>query len=89
MSPFFFANLAWQASLVFTARSLRLWADPGQAQARLTEHAMEKQRAFLEGMAAATRAGMAGASPQAVAAAALRPARRRLAANHRALKAGR
>ena len=76
---------AWQTGWVFTLRSLRLWAEPGKAAGSLTEMALEKQRAFAEGALAAGRAVLRGADPHVVAAAALRPARKRVAANMKAL----
>lgn len=85
MNPFVAAAFAWQAGTVFALRSLALWAEPAQAQARLLEYAFEKQRAFTAGAARAGRAAMAGADPSRVAAAALEPARRRVHANHRRL----
>jgi len=77
---------AWRAGMVFTARSLELWADPMQAHARLAAHMREKQQAFLAATRAAGQAGMAGASLQAIAAAAFRPVHRRVSANARALR---
>lgn len=85
MNPFATAMLAWQAGTVFTLRSLSLWSEPARAQALLVEFAMEKQRAFAAGGFAAGRAVLTGADPAAVMAAALRPAHRRLRANHRAM----
>ena len=85
MTPFAAATFAWQAATVCTLRSWQLWTDPAQAQARLAEYAMEKQRAFTEGAFKAGEAVLAGADAQAVLTAALRPAQRRVAANVRAL----
>jgi hypothetical protein len=85
MTPFAAAMLAWQAGTVFTLRSQTMWSDPARAQLLLTQYAMEKQRAFAVGTAAAGRAALAGADPAAVLQAALLPAHRRLRANHRAL----
>lgn len=86
MNPFSAGLFFWQAGLVFTTRSLELWTEPAQAQARLAGYALEKQRAFVEGMAAAGTAAMAGATAEAVASAALGPARKRVRANARALR---
>jgi hypothetical protein len=88
MTPFAAAILAWQAGTVFTLRSMGIWSDPLRAQALLVEFAVEKQRAFAAGTVAAGRAALTGADPSAVMAAALRPAHRRLRANHRALMRG-
>lgn len=77
--------LAWQAGWVFALRSAQLWTQPAEAAAALTEMAAEKQRAFAAGALAAGRAALAGSSPDVVATAALRPARRRVAANLRHL----
>jgi hypothetical protein len=84
-NPAAYALLAWQAGWVFTLRSAQLWAEPASAAAALAEMAAEKQRAFAEGAFAAGRAVMDGTRPDLVAAAALRPARRRVAANLKAL----
>jgi hypothetical protein len=84
-NPAAFALLAWQAGWVFTIRSAQLWAEPATAAATLAEMAAEKQRAFTAGAFAAGRAALDGARPDLVAAAALRPARRRVAANLRQL----
>jgi hypothetical protein len=84
-NPAGFALLAWQAGWVFTLRSAQLWAEPGGAALALAEMAAEKQRAFAAGALAAGRAAMDGARPDVVAAAALRPAQRRVAANLRQL----
>lgn len=80
-SPAHYALLAWQAGWVFTLRSAQLWAEPATAAAALTEMAVEKQRAFAAGALAAGQAALLGSRPDLVAAAALRPARRRVAAN--------
>ena len=85
MNPFTTALFAWQTGFVFTLRSMQLWAEPAKAQAQLTEFALEKQRAFTAGAAAAGKAAMAGADAPAVVAAALAPARRRVRANARKL----
>ena len=76
---------AWQTGWVFTLRSAQLWADPATAATVLGDMAAEKQRAFLDGWAAAGRAAIGGAGMQAVTKAALAPARRRVIANLRQL----
>jgi hypothetical protein len=83
--PAEYALFAWQAGWVFALRSAQLWAEPAQAAATLAEMAAEKQKAFAQGAIAAGLAAMQGARPDLVAAAALRPARRRVMANMRAL----
>jgi hypothetical protein len=85
MTPPNYALLAWQAGWVFTLRSAQLWTAPAEAAGALAEMAAEKQRAFAHGAFAAGRAAMSGAAPDAVMAAALRPAHRRVAANLRKL----
>lgn len=85
MTPFAAAAFAWQAGMVFTLRSIELWAAPAQAQAHLTRYAIEKQRAFALGAVKAGQAALAGADPASVAAAALGPAQRRVKANVRSL----
>lgn len=89
LNPLGFGLFAWEAGCVFTLRSMQLWAEPAKAQARLTAYALEKQRAFAEGMAAAGRASLAGADAPAVMAAALAPAHRRVRANAKKLAKGR
>lgn len=84
-NPAQFALLAWQAGWVFTLRSAQLWTEPAGAATALAAMAAEKQRAFAAGAFAAGRAAMEGSRPDLVAAAALRPARRRVAANLRTL----
>jgi hypothetical protein len=84
-NPAAFALLAWQAGWVFTLRSAQLWTEPAGAATALAEMAAEKQRAFAAGAMAAGRAAMLGTRPDLVAAAALNPARRRVAANLRQL----
>jgi hypothetical protein len=83
--PAQYALLAWQAGWVFALRSARLMTDPVTASAALAEMAAEKQRAFAAGAIAAGRAAMLGSRPDVVAAAALRPSRRRVSANLRKL----
>ena len=86
--PFTYGLFAWQAGWVFALRSAGLWAEPAKAQARLTEYALEKQKAFATGAVRAGAAAMAGAAPEAVMAAALAPSRRRVRANARKLAKG-
>ncbi len=85
MLPAQYAMFAWQAGWVFTMRSLQLAAEPAGAAAALTAMVAEKQKAFADGAIAAGKAVLEGSRPDVVAAAALRPARRRVAANMRAL----
>ena len=85
MLPAQYALFAWQAGWVFTLRSLQLCAEPVGAAAALTAMVAEKQKAFTDGAIAAGKAVLDGSRPDVVAAAALRPARRRVAANMRAL----
>jgi hypothetical protein len=80
-----YALMAWQAGWVFARRSAQLWTQPGEAAAALAGMATEKQRAFAAGALAAGQAALAGSRPDQVAAAALRPARRRVAVNLRTL----
>lgn len=87
-NPGAYALFAWQAGWVFTLRSMQLGTDPAGASAALLEMLAEKQKAFTDGAFAAGRAVMEGARPDIVAAAALRPARRQVAANMRALNKG-
>ena len=89
MNPFMTAAFALQAGFVFTLRSMQLWAEPAKAGAQLTEFVLEKQRAFVQGMAAAGKASLAGADAPAVFAAALGPAQRRVRANALKLIGGR
>ncbi|MFT8243986.1 hypothetical protein [Roseomonas sp. BN140053] len=77
---------AWQTGWVFALRSAELWATPATAGTTLAEMAMEKQRAFADGWAAASQVALRGGDAQAVAEAAMRPSRRRVAANARALR---
>ena len=84
-NPAAYALFAWQTGMVFTLRSAQLWVEPVGAAAALAEMAAEKQKAFAEGALAAGVAAMQGTRPDLVALAALRPARRRVAANVRAL----
>jgi hypothetical protein len=89
VNPFTATAFAWQAGFVFTLRSMQLWTEPAKAQAQLTAYALEKQRAFALGMAAAGKAALAGAEAPAVLAAAMAPAHRRVKANARKLITGR
>jgi hypothetical protein len=81
-----FALFAWQAGWVFGLRSLDLAVSPLEAPAAMAAHVLEKQKAFAEGAVRATIAMMEGARPDVVAAAALAPSRKRVAANIRALR---
>ena len=83
--PAAYALFAWQAGWVFTLRSMQLTTDPAGAGAALAAMVAEKQKAFSDGAFAASRAMMAGARPDVVAEAALRPSLRRVSANMRAL----
>jgi hypothetical protein len=85
MNPAAYALFAWQAGWVFTLRSMQLGTDPVGASAALAEMVAEKQKAFTDGAFAAGRAVMDGARMDVVAEAAMRPARRRVSANMRAL----
>ncbi len=85
VDPFAYGLFAWQTGWVFALRSAELWTEPAKAQARLTEYALEKQKAFAEGAVKAGFAAMDGAAPAAVAAAALAPSRKRVRANARKL----
>lgn len=86
MDPFSWGLFAWRAGMVFTARSADLMLRaPHEAPQVLTGMALEKGRAFTEGWMAAGAAAMRGADPAAVMAAAVRPSRRRVSANLRAL----
>jgi hypothetical protein len=82
---FTYGLFAWQAGWVFALRSAELWTEPAKAQARLTDYALEKQKAFATGAIKAGAAAMAGAAPEAVMAAALLPSRQRVRANARKL----
>jgi hypothetical protein len=88
LNPFTTATIAWQTALVFTLRSVQLWAEPAEAQTRLTAYAIEKQKAFTAGAMAAGQAVMCGAGAQAVFAAAMKPAHRRVQVNARRLMGG-
>jgi hypothetical protein len=84
-NPFDAGLLAWRATLVFTSRSLELWAAPADAPARLAGFAAEKQQAFTAGALAAMRLAGQGATPDRILAAAVEPANRRVRANSRRL----
>ena len=88
MTPFVAAAFAWQSACVFTLRSAQLWAQPAEAQERLTGYVLEKQRAFTAGAFAAGRAALDGADASAVLTAALAPAHRRVRANLRKITRG-
>lgn len=88
LNPFLTATLAWQSAFVFTRRSMQLWTEPAQAQARLAAYALEKQKAFAIGALAAGQAALVGAGAPAVVAAALAPAQRRVRANAKTLLRG-
>jgi hypothetical protein len=88
LNPFTTATLAWQTAFVFTLRSVQLWTEPAEAQARLTAYALEKQKAFTAGAMAAGAAALAGAAAPTVLEAALAPAHRRVRANARKLMRG-
>lgn len=85
-----FAAYAWfaEAGWVFAMHSAQLWADPAIASARLAALGAEKQKAFSEGAIKASAAAMRGASPDAIAKAAMAPARRRVRANARKIQKG-
>lgn len=80
-----FARFAWEASEVFTRRSLGLAQNPADAGFRLSDMLFEKQRAFAEGAMAAWDAVLVGTRPDLVAEAAMLPAQRQVAENHRRL----
>ena len=77
------AAYAWfvEAGWVFMMHSAQLLADPATSGARLAALGAEKQKAFAEGAIKASTAAMRGASPAAIAKAAMAPARRRVRAN--------
>jgi hypothetical protein len=83
-------NLAWlaEAGWVFMMHSAQLWAAPASAGARLAALGAEKQRAFAEGAIKAGAAALRGATPDAIARAAMAPAQRRVRANARKLRKG-
>lgn len=81
MTPFDAWRFLAEAQMVMLRRSLALWAEPHNAAPALARMAVEKHVAFTQGAAAAGMALARGASPDAVMAAALRPARRRVRRN--------
>ncbi len=81
MNPFDAWRFLAEAQMVMLRRSVALWAEPHNAAEALARMAMEKQVAFAQGAAAAGVAVARGAGPDAVMAAALRPARRRVRRN--------
>jgi high-affinity K+ transport system ATPase subunit B len=85
-----FAAYAWltEASWVFVMHSAQLWADPAKASGRLAVLGAEKQKAFAEGAIKASAAAIRGAKPNAIAKAAMAPARRRVRANARKIQKG-
>lgn len=78
-----FAAYFWlaEAGFVFAMHSAQLWMQPGKAAGRLAALGAEKQQAFAEGAMQAGMAALRGAPPQAMANAAMAPARRRVKAN--------
>ncbi|TCI00712.1 hypothetical protein EJV46_01195 [Roseococcus sp. SYP-B2431] len=85
-----FTAYAWlaEAGWVFMAHSAQLWSDPAKASTRLAALAAEKQKAVATGMVEAGIAAMRGAGPEAIAKAAMGPARRRVRANAKRLHKG-
>ncbi len=83
MSPFDTWRFLTEAQSVMLRRSLALLAEPHMAVPALARMAMEKHAAFSEGAVAAGEALANGAMPDAVIAAALRPARRQVRRNMR------
>ena len=84
--PQAYGMFAWQAGWVFALRTMQLATQPATAADSLTDMMAEKQRAFTEGMFAASQAMLRGSRPEVVAAAALRPSRRQVSANLRKLQ---
>ena len=84
-----FAPYTWlaEAGWVFMMHSAQLWTDP-KASARLAALGAEKQKAFAQGAFEASAAALRGAGPEAIAKAAMAPARRRVRANARKLQKG-
>ena len=76
---------AWQTATVFSVRGAQLWLEPATAATKLVAMAAEKQRAAVDGWAAAGQAVLRGADAAGVVDAAMAPARRRVAANVKAL----
>ncbi len=85
-----FAAYAWfaEAGWVFAMHSAQLMLNPLAAGPRLAALGAEKQRAFAEGAMKAGLAAMGGARPEAIARAAMAPARRRVRANARKIGQG-
>ncbi|MCA0189086.1 MAG: hypothetical protein LCH90_24410 [Proteobacteria bacterium] len=83
MSPFDAWRFLTEAQAVMLRRSLALLAEPHMAGPALARMALEKHAAFSAGAAAAGVALVRGALPDAVIAAALRPARKRVRRNMR------
>jgi hypothetical protein len=81
LSPFDAWRFLTEAQTVMLRRSLALWAEPHNAGPALARMAVEKHLAFSEGVAAAGLAMARGASPDAVMAAAIRPARKQVRRN--------
>ena len=86
--PEAYTIFAWQAGWVFALRTMQLATQPATAADSLADMLAEKQRAFTEGVFAASQAMLRGSRPEVVAAAALRPTRRRVSANLRKLQRG-
>ncbi|HWT10485.1 MAG TPA: hypothetical protein VN329_15070 [Roseomonas sp.] len=83
MIPFDAWRFLTEAQSVILRRSLALLAEPHMAGPALARMAMEKHVAFSAGAAAAGLALARGDFPDAVVAAALRPARRQVRRNVR------
>jgi len=84
LNPFDAWRFLTEAQAVMVRRSFALLAaEPHQAGTALMMMAVEKQVAFTEGVAAAGLAVARGAAPDAVMAAALRPARKQVRRNVR------
>jgi len=81
LNPFDAWRFLAEAQMVMLRRSLALWAEPQNAAPALTRMAFEKHLAFSRGVAAAGMAMARGATPDAVMAAAIRPARNRVRRN--------
>lgn len=77
-----------EAGWVFMAHSAQLWAEPAKARKRLAALAAEKQTAFVLGALRAGTAAWRGAKPDAIAEAAMAPARRRVRANAKRIRKG-
>jgi len=79
-------QMAWSASFVVPLRLMRMSSGGPEAVAEAVRMVTEKQTALVEGMVGASRAAARGADAVVVAAAAARPAERRLRANLRRLQ---